>query len=249
MHMARVLVLASLLCCMTLVAGAAWAGRGVIAAGEPAHVASVEVIEKDAKAPAAFAEGLRLDILREASLYGAAGRPLALRIEVSRVHIKNPVGAMLIGDNNNAQGRVTVVDAAAGQSLGTFKISVDAERDRGASFGLMLIGALDPTGYADLGITAAGAVAASGNRSGTEAAMSANFAIQVLRRTFGDATARDVHQAARKARPPPTIEGAQPAPAPSPPPQPVLPASPPTESEPAATAPPNAAPPMAPPPT
>ena len=181
------------------VAAAAGAAHGVMSANGSGHVATVEVLQRDPAAPAAFADTLRGAVLREAALYGDAGQPVALRIELDKVHLKNPVKAMLIGDNNMAKGRVAVVDPSTGQLLGTFAVKVDAERRgiSGRALAMTVLGALDPTGYVDVAGAAANAASADINRSSTEAMMSANFATETLRQTFGDAKARAVHAVKR----------------------------------------------------
>jgi hypothetical protein len=175
---------------------------GVGSPDELRHVASVDVVQHDAKAPAAFAQDLRAAVLREAALYGAAGRPLTLRIELDRVHLKNPVLALTIGDDNQTKGRVVVLDAA-GRQAGSFPVQVNADRTSAgadiASFvALSVVGALDPTGVVDIGSAAAEAGSAQLDPRGTQAGMSANFAREALRLTFGDAKARAAHASARK---------------------------------------------------
>ena len=173
----------------------AGAPRGVASANVPSHVAAVEVVQHDASAPPAFADGLRDDVLAEAALYGDAGLPITLRIDLDKVHLKNAAMAMLIGDDYLTKGRVAVVDPATGQPLGTFEIRVNAQRHGhlGASIAMTVVEVLDPTGYVAVGAMAAGAASAGINRSGAEATMSANFAFETLRQTFGDSRARAVH--------------------------------------------------------
>lgn len=180
-----------------LIAGAAAAApaHGVASADGSIHVAGVEVIQHDPQAPLAFAETLRGTVLREAALYGDAGQPITLRVDLEKVHFKNPVAAMLVADSSTAKGHVAVIDASTGQQLANFAVKADAERHSisGGSVAMALLGALDPTGYLDVATTAAGAASADINRSGTVAMMSANFAIETLRQTFGDAKLRAVH--------------------------------------------------------
>jgi hypothetical protein len=57
---------------------------------------------------------------------------------------------------------------------------------------MFVAGVADPTGFVDLGTTAATAMSATVNRSGAAAAMSANFAIETLRQTYGDDRAKVV---------------------------------------------------------
>ena len=199
MRHAKSLGLAALFWALSVGAAAAAPARGVTAAIEPAHVATVEVVGNDPTVPAAFAETVRGAVLREAVLYGDGGQPIALKIDLDKVHFKNAVAAMLVGDNSIAKGRVTVVDPATGQPIGTFAVKVNADR-RGAAGGgiaLFLVGALDPTGYVDVATTAASAGSADLNRSGTAAVMSANFAREALRQTFGDAKAKVAHSTKR----------------------------------------------------
>jgi hypothetical protein len=171
---------------------------GVASPGEAQHVASVEVMQHDAKAPAAFAESLRVAVLREAALYGAVGRPLVLKIQLDRVHLKNPVLALTIGDDNQAKGRVVVLDAATGREAGSFPVQVNADRtgvgvDVASFVALSVVGALDPTGAIDIGAAAAEAGSAQLDARGAQAGMSANFARETLRLTFGDAKAKAAH--------------------------------------------------------
>jgi hypothetical protein len=63
---------------------------------------------------------------------------------------------------------------------------------------MSIVGALDPTGLVDAGAAAADAGSAQLNRGGTEAGMSANFARETLRQTFGDARAKAAHAGAKK---------------------------------------------------
>lgn len=58
---------------------------------------------------------------------------------------------------------------------------------------MAVVGALDPTGYVDIATTIGGAGSALANRSGAEIAMSANFAEETLRQSFGDARSKVVH--------------------------------------------------------
>ena len=173
-------------------------------ANEQTHVAAVEVTHAAAAGPGAdgFSALLRAAVARQAHLYGDDGRPITLRIDLERVHFKNPLKAMLIGDDNQAKGRVSVVDPATGQETGAFKVQVDAERGglSGASIALAVIGAFDPTGMVDLGATTGSAASADLDRSGTAARMSVNFAAETLRQTYGDARANAVALAAKTAK-------------------------------------------------
>jgi hypothetical protein len=188
------LLVAALVLTVDVAAAAARPARGLAFAGEEAHVAAVEIVQHDTGAPPAFAEGLRSAMLAEAGLYGAAGQPVVLKVDLDRVRLKNPVKSMLIGDNSITAGHVAVVDQASGQTLGSFAVRVDAERHRGASIAMAVVGAIDPTGYVDIATTVGGAGAAVANRSGAEIAMSANFAEEALRQTFGDARAKAAHR-------------------------------------------------------
>ncbi len=195
MRLGKSLYLAGLIWVVATGVAVAGAARGVGPANVPTHVAAVEVVQLDASAPPGFAEALRDDVLAEAALYGDAGAPIALRIELDKVHLKNAAKALLIGDDYMAKGRVAVIDPATGQSLGTFEIRVNAQRHGhlGASIAMTVVEALDPTGYVAVGTMAANAASAGINRSGAEGAMSGNFAVEALRQTFGDTRARAVH--------------------------------------------------------
>ena len=200
MFTGKALGLAGLLWALAVGSVAASASRGVAPAAEPAHIGAVEVVQDAAAAaPATFAETVRRAVLREAVLYGDGGRPITLKIVLDKVHFKNAVAAMLVGDNSTARGHVAVVDTVTLEQLGTFTIKVDANR-RGASgesIAMFLVGAVDPTGYVDVATTAASAGSADIDRSGTAAVMSVNFARETLRQTFGDAKAKAAHQTKR----------------------------------------------------
>ena len=89
------------------------ASTGVSA--EPTYVAAVEVVQSDGAIPDGFADALRTVVLDEAAFYGTSGRALTMRIDLRRVHFKNVVQALIIGDNNDARGQVTVIDASSSQ--------------------------------------------------------------------------------------------------------------------------------------
>jgi hypothetical protein len=183
---------------VTLALGAcASAAVGVTSLTEPTYVAMVEVIGHDDSIPPAFADSLREAILSEAAFYGTAGRPMRLRVDLDKVHFKNALMALTIGDDNQAKGRVTVLDATAQTQMGAFVVQVDAERSgiSGGSIAMMVVGAVDPTGYVDIGTTVASAASADINRSGTALQMRANFAADTLRQTYGDARAKAVNSA------------------------------------------------------
>lgn len=173
-------------------------------ANEQTHIGIVEVTTTD-PASQAFAMVLHDAVVRQAAFYGNAGRAITLHITLNKVHFKNPVKALLIGDDNQAKGRVAIVDPATGQETSGFEVQVDAEKGglNGGSIALAVIGAFDPTGLVDIGSAAGSAASADINRSGTAAQMSVNFATETLRRTYGDARAKAVAaeiQATAKAR-------------------------------------------------
>ena len=162
---------------------------------EPTYVAAVEVIQSDAAVPVGFADALRTVVLTEAAFYGTTGHAITVRIDVNHVHFKNVLQAMIIGDNNDARGQVTVLDATAGQQMASFPVRVDAERHHGVSgagVGMGVLEVLDPTGILAVGHMVGSASSADINRSGTAVAMRANFADETLRQTFGDARTRAV---------------------------------------------------------
>ena len=171
-------------------AGASASGSGV--AGPGTYVATVDVSQNDAEAPAGLADALRDAVLKEAASYGDAGTPIAVKIEIDRVHFKNPAAAMLIGDDNRTEGRVRIVDPASGTELGSFSVEVDSSKpeDMAAEIGLDVAGAFDPTGAVDVAHMAGDAGSANIDRAGTTNRMITNFAEEALRRTFGDARAR-----------------------------------------------------------
>jgi hypothetical protein len=166
-------------------------------ANEQAHVGAVEVVLRESSAPPAFADLVRVAVLQQAAAYGEAGHPITLRIDMERVHFKNALKAMIVGDDNQAKGQVVVVDPATGQQTATFAVQVNADRGiSGASIAMTIVGAFDPTGLVDLGTAAGEANSANFDRRGTAAQMSANFAAETLRHTFGDARAKAVAKAA-----------------------------------------------------
>jgi hypothetical protein len=174
-------------------------------ANEQTHIGVVEVAAKD-PAGQPFAELLHDAVLRQAAFYGDTGRPITLRIALDKVHFKNPLKALLVGDDNQAKGVVSVVDPTTGRESTSFKVQVDAERGglNGGSIALMVIGAFDPTGLIDIGAAAGDATSASLHHSSTAAQMSVNFATETLRQTYGDARAKAVAQeiaASRKGHP------------------------------------------------
>ena len=162
-------------------------------ANQQTHVATVEIVHQPAGA-VDFGGLLRGAVIREAALYGNEGRPITLQIDVTRVHFKNPLQAVLLSDDNEARGQVAVIDPATGQQTSNFEVRVNAEKRglSGAEVAMFVAGVADPTGFVDLGTTAASAMSATVNRSGTAARMSANFAIETLRQTYGDARAKAV---------------------------------------------------------
>ena len=193
MRQGRSTVLGALMLLIVAEPAVARSAHGLTFIGEQAYVAAVQIVQHDDHAPPTFADGLRAAVLAEASLYGSTGQPITLTIDIDKVHLKNPVKALVMGDNNVAAGHLAVADQASGQALGSFQIRVDAERHRGVSIAMMVIGAVDPTGYVDIATQVGGAAAATANRSGEEIAMSANFAEEALRQTFGDARAKAAH--------------------------------------------------------
>jgi hypothetical protein len=192
--------LACLLPALTL--GACATAAGGISANELTYVQSVQVIEHDASAPAAFADSLREAVIAGAAFYGATGRPIALRIDLDKVHFKNALRALTIGDDNQAVGRVAVLDPLTGQQLGSFGVDVNAEAS-GLSvsfFAIAVVGAFDPTGIVDIAAAVGDAASADINRSGTAAGMRANLTAETLRQTFGDAKTRAVVSARQNQR-------------------------------------------------
>lgn len=162
---------------------------------EPTYVAVVEVVQSDGSVPDGFADALRTVVLNEAAFYGTTGRAIIVRIDVSHVHFKNVLQALIIGDNNDARGQVIVVDAASAQQMASFPVRVDAERSHGVSGAGLAMGVLevlDPTGILAIGHAVGSASSADINRSGTAVAMRANFADETLRQTFGDVRTRAV---------------------------------------------------------
>ena len=156
---------------------------------EQTHVAAVEVVQRGSAAAVAFAVPLREAVIREAALYGNAGRPINLRIDLTRVHFKNALQTLVIGDNNYAYGQVAVIDPATGQQTSAFTVKVDDRRGvTVGSVAMKVIGMADPVGVMNVVNTV------TINRSAASAAMCDNFATATLRHTYGDARAKAVAQ-------------------------------------------------------
>lgn len=164
-------------------------------ANQQTHVGLVEVLGKD-PAGQAFADLLHDALVRQAAFYGDAGRPITLRVQLEKVHYKNPLKALIVGDNNQAKGRVAVFDPDTNRETSNFEVQVDAEPGglNGGAIALTVIGAFDPTGLVDLGSAAGYATSASLRHSSTATQMSVNFATETLRQTYGDARAKAVAQ-------------------------------------------------------
>jgi hypothetical protein len=196
MHATKLSGLVGLLSALALSA-CATTPASVGISSEPTYVASVEVIQSDASVPDGFSDALRTVVLNEAAFYGTTGRPITVRIDVNHVHFKNVLQALIIGDNNDVRGQVTVLDASA-QQMANFPVRVDAERSHGVSGAGLAMGVLevlDPTGLLAVAHTVGSASSADINRSGTAVAMRANFADETLRQTFGDVRTRAVIRA------------------------------------------------------
>ncbi len=167
---------------------------------EPNHIGSVDVVLHDKAAPPAFAEALRLTVVREAAFYGDGGKPYDLKIDIDKVHFKNLIAAMLIGDSSHTDGSVTLTDPAGGPPKTSGKLEVTAERNAfsGVSIGEMVIGMLDPTGFVSLATTVGDASSATFFKNGTAATMVDNFADMALWQSFGDAKRQAAHTAKQK---------------------------------------------------
>ena len=195
--------LAFFLASLALSACASTRSAGVLKGNVPAHVAAVEVIASGPAIPPEFASQLHAAVIKAAALYGDAGQPITIQIGLDKIHYKNPLKAMVIGDNSLAKGGVSIHDKASGQQLGTFAVSVDAERPKsaasiGAGVALFLAGAADPTGAVGMAHVVADASSATINRKGASAGLCANFASETLRMTFGDARTKAAELAQRK---------------------------------------------------
>lgn len=194
--------LAALFITVALALGAGATTPDPAGAGDPpTYVAAVEVVQSDPSVPPGFADALRTLVLEEAALYGTAGRPITVRIDVSRVHFKNAVQAMIIGDNDSVRGEVTV-QAADALPIASFRVQAGSGRSHGISGGGLAMGLLemlDPTGMVAVAHTIGGAVSSDVNRSSTAVSLRANFADETLRRTFGDARTRAVIHARQEA--------------------------------------------------
>lgn len=194
MFKSKMISLAGLCAALALGACASVAAPGMTSNDGPSYVASVEVNQLDTSAPPTFAAALREAVMDEAAFYGHIGRPISLRIDIDRVHFKDAVQALIIGDDNKAEGRVSVIDLS-GARIGEFAVQVNAEESgiSGADVGLTVLGALDPTGVVGIATMAGDAASAAIDRSGTAAAMRSNFALETLRQTYGDDKAKAVN--------------------------------------------------------
>ena len=176
---------------MSVLCGCAGTANGVLS-NETTYVDSVEVVQHDNSAPPTFAENLRAAVVAGASFYGATGRPVAVKIDLDKVHFKNALKALTIGDDNLAEGHVAVLDPSTGQQLGAFVVQANAETS-GVSVGSIAIevaGVVDPTGIVSIVALVGEAASADIDRSGTALAMRANLTDATLRQTFGDAKTR-----------------------------------------------------------
>jgi len=165
----------------------ACAGAHAPTANEQTHVGTVEVVQQGRASETTFADTLRQAVIREAALYGSAGRPITLRIALTRVHFKNPLQTLVIGDNNYVYGQVAVIDPVTGQQTSAFPVKVDDRR--GVTVGSVAMGVMrvaDPVGVMNV------VSAVTINRSAAAAAMSDNFAIKTMHLTYGDARANAV---------------------------------------------------------
>jgi hypothetical protein len=193
-----VLLLASL-----TVSGCATKSAGVLRGNGPAHVAAVEVIGAGSAITPEFSSQLHAAVIKAAALYGNAGQPVTIQIGLDKVHYKNPLKALVGGDDNLAKGGVSVLDKASGQQLGTFAVRVNAERPSsaasvGTGIALFLVEAADPTGAVGVAHVVADASSATLNRKGTSAGLCANFAAETLRQTFGDERTKAAEQSQRR---------------------------------------------------
>ena len=181
-----------------LLSGCATTGGPAATANAQTHVGNVEVSSRERASDTAFAGILREAVIREAALYGNEGRAITLRIALTRVHFKNPLQTLVMGDNNYVYGQVAVIDPATGQQTSTFQVKVDDRRGVTAgSVAMKVLGMADPVGVMNV------VNAVSINRSSASAAMSDNFATAALRRTYGDTRAKAVageRKAAAKAQ-------------------------------------------------
>ena len=175
---------------------------GVLTGNGPARVAAVEVVATGPKIAPEFSGQLHDAVIKAGALYGDAGQPLTVKVGLDKVHYKNMLKALAIGDSCVAKGHVSVFDQASGKQMGTFPVMVNAERPtaatRGAGVALFLIECVDPTGIAGMAHMVASASSATVNRSGASAGLCANFAAETLRQTFGDERTKAAKLAQRK---------------------------------------------------
>jgi hypothetical protein len=197
MFMGKYVPVASSLAALAL---GACAHVAVLPEREPNHIASVEVIQHDKGAPPAFAEALRQTVVREAAFYGDAGKAYDLKIDVDKVHFKNMLMAMTLGDASTADGSVALTDPATGKQTPPVKFQVTAEPNAfsGASIAELVIGMMDPTGLVSAASTVGDAASATFFKNGTAAKMIDNFTDMALWRTFGDAKHQAAHAAKQK---------------------------------------------------
>lgn len=104
------------------VLAASCATKGLLdAGGEPFQISSVEV-SRPAPRPATvnLPEDLRYKTQQQAYRYSETGARKILKVDIQRLHIKNPVMSWLAGDANHMAATAQVIDAASGRSEGTF---------------------------------------------------------------------------------------------------------------------------------
>ena len=188
---------------MSLALGAcASKSGGVLTGNGPARVASVEVVATGPAISPEFAGQLHDAVIKAGALYGDAGQPITIKVGLDKVHYKNALKALVIGDNSVAKGHVSVFDQASGRQLGTYLVGVDAHRPSaagtGAGIALFLVECVDPTGAVGMAHMVANASSATVNRSGTTAGLCANFSAETLRMAFGDARTKAAKLAQRK---------------------------------------------------
>lgn len=151
-------------------------------------IESVDVEVKPEVAPAALASMVSGSVKRESTRYGRAGEAKHLRIAITRLHYKNALQSLLIGDANNMAAKVAVVDKATGKAHGEFETSVI---DSAALNGLS--GAM---------------ISAFQDKAEVDRRLSQSLASDVLERVYGT-------EVAKVARERPVVEAETPAAAPA----------------------------------
>lgn len=126
---------------------------------------------------------------RESTRYSRSGEAKHLRIAISRLHYKNALQSLLIGDANSIAAHVAVLDGATGKAHGEFDATVI---DSGALNGVSGV-----------------MISMMQDKAEVDQRLAQSLASDVLERVYGSAVAKEARQR-------PILEIVQPAPAAAP---------------------------------